>query len=386
MREGKYVWGSCGEARTTILDDERKPYGTLLSEIQEGFMQLRRSSCRLALLVTAALLLPSCALGHNQRATPIEGIQLRNVADYSLPGDTSRFDYVTFDPNSQRLYIAHLGASEVIVFDVQQAAVISTIPGIAGVHGVLAVPGLGRIYATATDVDALVVIDGTSLAVIATVPVGDFPDGLAYAPEPGAIYVSDKASGSVTVVDTRTNQVVTTIALGDEVGNTQYDPTSRQIYSAVNGPEQLVAIDPGSNQVSGRYDLRGCKAPHGLLIDPDRELAFVACEDNATLVVVDLTKRMQVATAQVGDDPDVLAFDPQQHQLYVAAESGVLTVFVEDDASLVIRQVLSEQAGPNAHSIAVDPLTHHAFLPLKDVDGRPVLREVVIETSAPSRP
>ncbi len=36
--------------------------------------------------------------------------------------------------------------------------------------------------------------------------------------------------------------------------------------------------------------------------------------------------------------------------------------------------------GPNAHSVAVDPDTHHIYLPLKDVDGQPVLRELVVET------
>jgi hypothetical protein len=30
--------------------------------------------------------------------------------------------------------------------------------------------------------------------------------------------------------------------------------------------------------------------------------------------------------------------------------------------------------GANAHVVGVDPSTHHVFFPLKNVDGRPVLR------------
>ena len=34
-------------------------------------------------------------------------------------------------------------------------------------------------------------------------------------------------------------------------------------------------------------------------------------------------------------------------------------------------------AGPNAHSVSVDPATHVVYMPLTDVGGRPVLRELV---------
>jgi hypothetical protein len=40
------------------------------------------------------------------------------VRDVPLPGDTSRFDYESLDPGAHRLYIAHLGASSMPVYDV----------------------------------------------------------------------------------------------------------------------------------------------------------------------------------------------------------------------------------------------------------------------------
>ena len=67
---------------------------------------------------------------------------LRQVADVPLTGDTSRFDYESLDQMSGRLYIAHLGASTVTVFDTHSQQVIGDINGVSGVHGVLAVPQL----------------------------------------------------------------------------------------------------------------------------------------------------------------------------------------------------------------------------------------------------
>jgi DNA-binding beta-propeller fold protein YncE len=100
-------------------------------------------------------------------------------------------------------------------------------------------------------------------------------------------------------------------------------------------------------------------------------LAFVTGEGNATLQVVDLRTMGVLAAHRVGDDPDVLAWDPGWRRLYVASESGVLSSFAADGAEL---RLLGELRLSHAHSVAVDPRTHRVYLPLEDLGGRPVLR------------
>ena len=302
---------------------------------------------------------------------------LRTVRDIPLQGNTSRFDYQSFDPQAHRLYIAHLGDGTVTVYDTRSGAVVGEIRDVPGVHGVIAVPELGRVYATATGKNQVAVIDPNSLSVVATAEGGDYPDGLVYDPEVGKVYVSDERGGTDTVIDTRTNQPVATIQLGGDVGNTQYDPGSHRILVAVGAKDQLAAIDPSKDQVVGWMDLPGCQGPHGLAIDADQRRAFVACQKNAKLVALDLQTTQVVFTGDIGKDPDVLALDPGLHRVYVAAESGPLTVFADEDGT--VRELASGDAGPQAHSVAVDPETHHIYVPLQNVNGRPVLREMVVE-------
>ena len=91
---------------------------------------------------------------------------------------------------------------------------------------------------------------------------------------------------------------------------------------------------------------------------------------------------MNVASTQeVGRDPDVLAFDEGMHLVYVAAENGPLAVFSSDDSG--VQRVAFQSAGPSAHSVAVATDTHHIFLPLANVNGHPVLRELAVD--APKR-
>ncbi len=299
------------------------------------------------------------------------------VADSPLTGGPSRFDYQSLDPQSHRLYIAHLGASLVTVFDTQNGTVVGDVPGVAGVHGVLAVPQLGRVYASATSANQLAVIDPDTLAVVATAPTGEYPDGIAYAPDVGKIYVSNEHGRSDTAIDVQSNQPVATIALGGEAGNTQYDPASRLVYVAVHQRNQLVSIDPQTDQIVGRYDLPNCEDPHGLYVDAPSRTAFVGCEASSKLLVVDMNTMQVTSEHAVGQVPDVLAFDPALDQLYVAAEEGPLTVLGRDASG--VREIAQGTVGPNAHSVAVNPDTHHIYLPLMNVDGRPVLREMQVD-------
>lgn len=302
---------------------------------------------------------------------------LRLVRDIRLQGKPSRFDYQSFDPQTHRLYIAHLGDGTASVYDTRSGAVVGEIKDLAGVHGVIAVPELGRVYATATGKNQVAVIDPTSLAVVATTPGGDYPDGLAYDPDMGKVYVSDEHGGTDTVIDTRTNQVVATIQLGGDVGNTQFDPAAHRILVAVGATNQLAAIDPSTDQVTARFDLPGCQGAHGLAIDADQGRVFVACQQNARVVALDLHSMQVVFTGEVGKDPDVLATDAGLHRVYVAAENGPLSVFSDEGGA--VHELLRADAGPNAHSVAVDPETHHIYLPLQNVGGQPVLREMLIE-------
>src|SRR5690349_15501764 len=118
-------------------------------------------------------------------------LPLRVVADVPLTGGTSRYDYQSLDSSSGRLYIAHLGSDLMTVFDTNKQIVIGDVKDLKRVHGVLAVPELHRVYASATGTNELVVIDEQNLSVVARVPAGDYPDGIAYASKSNKIYVSD---------------------------------------------------------------------------------------------------------------------------------------------------------------------------------------------------
>ncbi|TAN07389.1 MAG: YncE family protein [Rhodanobacteraceae bacterium] len=322
----------------------------------------------LALFFSASLLgAPAC------RGADLPGtLPLKTIANFPLPGRATRWDYESLDPERHLLFLAHLGDNEVVVFDTQTQKVIATIPDVSRVHGVLAVPSLGRVYASATGTNQVVAIDERTFKIVARMPGGVYPDGIAYAPEVGKLFVSDEHGGTDTVIDAKTNRRIATIPMGGEVGNTQYDPVSRHIFANVQTRDDLVEIDPVTDKIVARYPLPGAQGNHGLLIDPASRLAFIACEGNNKLLVLDMRTMKVIQHFPVGRDPDVLAFDDKLGLLYVASESGVVSLFQVNGQT--VTKLGQGLLGDDAHTVAVDPATHKAYFAIKARHGKPVLR------------
>jgi DNA-binding beta-propeller fold protein YncE len=326
---------------------------------------------RVACSATATSLTPSGWVSPrvNAGAQPKPGLRL--VHEIALPGPANRFDYQSIDLASGRIYMNHMNAGRTIVFDANNAKVITEIVGVPRATGVWAVPRHHQVYVSAAGAHEVAIIDDRTLKIVARVGGIRFPDGIAYAAEADKVFVSDESGSADVVIDPNTMRKRATIELSGEAGNTHYDSVSRCILVAVQTRNQLAAINPVSERVVHRFDLSGSDGPHGFTIDEPDRLAFISSEGNGTLAVVDLRSMKVVQTLKVADDPDVLAWDPSWRRLYVGSESGALSVFWLDGTTL---RPLGEVRAPHAHTVSVDPRTHLVYLPLENVNGHPVLR------------
>src|SRR5690242_1236224 len=137
---------------------------------------------------------------------------LRVVARVPLSGPAVRFDYTSFDPSTHLLWISHMDAGQLLAFDVRTRKIVETISA-PGVHGVIAVPQLGRVFASATNTRQVLTLNARTGAVLARTPAGLYPDGLAYDPVDRRVFVSDESGGVETVLNAAGHRVAT-ITLG----------------------------------------------------------------------------------------------------------------------------------------------------------------------------
>lgn len=292
-----------------------------------------------------------------------------------LPGRATRFDYQSEDPGSGLLFISHMGDGTLLVFDTRSGKVVKELAGFPVDTGVNVVPTLGRVYisVTGSKPGEVAVLDLKTLAVLARIPAGRFPDGSAYVPYLSQLYVSDEAGEAEIAIDAKANTRLAALSLGGEAGMSAYDPVTGHVFVNVQDRRQMDEIDPRTGKIVGLMALpSSCDHNHGLLIYPEWRLAFIACDGNARLLVLDLSSHLIRGVLVTGKDPDVLALDEKRGLLYVASESGVLSVYkVEDRRVTLLGQ---GDVGDNAHTVSVDPETGLVYLPIRSLDGHPALK------------
>jgi DNA-binding beta-propeller fold protein YncE len=292
-----------------------------------------------------------------------------------LPGGATRFDYQDIDSARRQLVVAHMNDGAVLVCDLTDGSVKKQLKGIPTARGIAVASDVGIIFVTSSP-NQLVLVDSNALTEIKRVTTGNAPDGVGWDPTHKMVGVSDQRDGALSIIADSGSGARRQVPLGTETGNVVYDSARGWFWItavASSPPDKLFAVDPTSAKVATSIDLPGCSGAHGLRLHPDGQSAFIACESNDVLARVDLGGAHAVSTGKTGSGPDVLSIDAGLGWLYVAAESGDLTVF--DVSQPGVALVGHDSPGNNAHSVAVDPATHRVFFPLMSgPNGTPVLR------------
>src|SRR5215469_7370004 len=165
-----------------------------------------RKNSRLYLSCVAALAI-YVQHGYLQPSRAASDQVLIKVADIPMPGPAVRFDYQSLDAEHGRLYIGHMNADQLVVFDTEKRQVVANLDGFKRVHGVIAVPEIERVYASVTGEHEVAAVDMNTLRTVAMTGPVTYPDGLAYSPATRRVFVSDEHGGVDAVVDTQSGRL-----------------------------------------------------------------------------------------------------------------------------------------------------------------------------------
>jgi hypothetical protein len=351
------------------------------------------------------------------------------------PGVTTLFDHFDFlalDTQTHLLFIAHSGPApdreqqvnpnfhadtdakndgNIVVFDTALKKVVGLLD-IPQVAGVVIAPDLQKVYAADANDNLIYIISEKTLQYAPiTLQDNDSPDGLAYDQPDHLIFVSDpgtpptpdsnvieRKNQNETIIDALTDKIVARIPLGvdgqwgDDVGHVKFDTGLRRAFVAVqqladpNSPNQnllpppdtawLVEIDPVKQQIVTRVKLPyACITPHGMAIDSNLHIAYIACvdEDPPSLIRVDLQTMRPIAEPPwpVALKPDLVVLDHSLSLVFVASGAGI-SIFQQGASAF--KWLGTYSFGVNTHTIVVNEQTQEIYLPLVKEGNRPVLR------------
>ena len=273
-------------------------------------------------------------------------------------GAPDRWDYLTFDPDSGRLYVAH--GNEVTVVDGTSGAIIGNIADLpGGTHGIAVVKDAGRGYTDDGRAGIAASFDLKTLALEKKIPAAPDADGIGYDPASGHVFVIEGDSGTVGVIDPKTDTALTTIKIG---GGLEYGMPDGKGKFFINGADnkELIRIDTATNTVDARWPIPTCTSPHGFALDPASHRLFVSCV-NKVMLVVNSDNGAVVATLPIGGFTDSAGFDPVRKRVFSANGDGTLSVFEQKDPNTYV-PLATVATVPSARTMALDPKTGRVYL------------------------
>lgn len=333
---------------------------------------------------------------------------LVTVKVIKITGVPARFDYSVIDTQNERFYVNQEGANRTLSFSTNNYRFCGEISGPSQPTGITITPRGNLAFISSPGYPLLAppyrphvwgngVVDVVNLKnsrVIRKLPVSIFPDGSAWVQKESRLFVSNERAGRETVIGGDPMRVIASIPLGGQAGNVVYDPRMKRILVNVQTLNQIAVINPRSLKISRRIQLpKECVNNHGLLLDRSKNLAFVACvghlhlppgevkNDQSKILVMQLPDFTPLQFNIVGENPDVLSLDAVRQRLWVGSESGVVAVFKVGSKAdkLPLKKIWFGWVGSDAHSVAVDPKTGFAWLPLLDVNGHSEIKVVKLD-------
>jgi len=314
---------------------------------------------------------------------PTRGATLKKLAAIDLHGPRGEhFDHLDMDYGDHYLLSAQTGAGILYVIDVQQNAVVAAIHGLPGVTVPVYAPGLEKVYACDWGENKIGIVNLKQMKVVKRLASSEKPNGGTYAKGFSKVYISDTLGKEVQVIDVRTDAPVKTLRFESETGMAQYDEVARKVWLNLRNANEIAEIDPQTDKVAARYRVAGCDFNHAMVIDAKNRRAFLLCVGNNVFTVFNLEKHRAIAHIRLPEGADDVKFDPGLRRIYVACESGVITVIEEQDPDH-FRKLEDFPVQKGVHTLEVDTETHRVYTPEAEENGQPVCRMIVYEAVQP---
>ena len=291
-------------------------------------------------------------------ATPIN-YHLANTYKFgAAPGDREYFDYMTFDPDSRRLYLSH--GSEVLVVNADTGEEEGKISGLKLSHGVAMVPEVGRGFISDGAQGKAIIFDLKTLKVVGEAKAAPDADCIIYDPASKHVFTFNGDSQNATAIDPSTGNVVGTVDLG---GGPEFAVSDGQgtIYNNLEDKSEVVAIDSRSLKVKSHWPIAPAGAPAPIAMDRDHRRLFVAGREPAMMVVMNADDGKVIQSFPISDGADAEVYDSKTGLIFVSTREGWVHIFHEDSPDHY-SEAGTVKTKLGAKTMAYDPKTQRIFV------------------------
>src|SRR5436305_4863343 len=189
------------------------------------------------------------------------------------------------------------------------------------------------------------------------------------------VYVSNERSGDISVIDGATDAVVATLKAGKRPRGIHAAPDGKRLFVTLSGSPRMApgldenrapadktadglgVIDPSEHKLIDRWHVGS--DPEQFAISKDGRLAFIANEDDASALIVDLDSGQSRGKIKVSEEPEGVGVNPASGEVYVTCEEKGEVFAIDPDQQRVIATI---ETGGRPRSVAFSPDGTRAYV------------------------
>jgi DNA-binding beta-propeller fold protein YncE len=316
---------------------------------RKGFLMTRNVFTALAVASVVSLAAPR--IGHAQTF---------KVEKFDVKGEGGT-DYVAVEAATGHVFVSR--GDHMMVIDGPTGKVIGDILNTPGVHGAGIATRAGHGFTTNGGDSTVTMFDLKTFAVIKQIKIASGGlDGIVYDEPDDKILLTNHSRpiGTLTALDPTSGDIVATAELEDTAPEGAAADGKGHIFVNNEGKNTIQVIDVKTWKATASWPLAPCEGPTGIAYDKASNRIFSGC--SGTSVVVDASTGKVVASLKNGMRVDALGWDPSRKLVFIpnGGEGNVTVVHQDSPDTYTVVATVPTVAG--AKTIAVDPMTHNAYL------------------------
>jgi hypothetical protein len=329
-------------------------------------------TARRAILTIALLLTPFA-----QAAEP-----LVQIGAIPLPGVEGRLDHLTYDPHSQRLFVAGLENHTVEVVDLKQRRRVHELTGISEPQGLCCVPEKNLLLICSRGDGTCRSFDAKTFAPGPWIDVGRNADNIRFDAGAKVIYIGsagEPGNGLLSAIDLvsllpvseggqpapphspadflldrpRQADPKMEFNLPAHPESFQLDGSNQQIFVNVPDEHEIELLHIGTNGFTktASWPVTVGEKNFPMAFDAASHRLFIACRKPAQLAVYDSTNGKLLSQTECVGDADDLFYDEKSRRAYVVGGEGFVDFFqVSDDAAQAPQLIAHIPTAPRART------------------------------------
>jgi DNA-binding beta-propeller fold protein YncE len=254
---------------------------------------------------------------------------LRLVQTVPVPGVVRKWDHFGVDLKGNRLFVTSEEDPAVEVFDLKTTKHITSLTDFKEPHNVLAFPELKKIFVVDGGASEIKILDYDTYKLIGRTELTIDADPVVYDPASKYLYIVNGGREAhtptclISIVDTLTGKKLADMKLDtNRLESMAIEKSGTRLFVNMTGINSIGVVDREKRAVVQTWPVTAGKDNVPMQYDEAMHRLFVATRKPSKLVVVNADNGKQVASLDVADYVDDLAYDAAHHRLYVPGGGG----------------------------------------------------------------